>query len=262
MLLENKVGIVTGGGMGMGEAVAKRWAAEGARVVLTDINSEAGQAVADSIQTGGGEARFVLADSGSEEDWENVISLTIQEFGGLDIMHNNAGIHFWYNIINDPIEKWDEMMRVNLRGVFLGCRFAIPKIIERGGGAIVNTSSISAKAGGPAQALYGASKAGVTQFTRSLARMYGPNGIRVNAINPGVIAAPMMRQAAAEAAESRADEADQMADPPPAGPTRGGPALGRLGTAEEIASVVTFLVSDEASYVSGVDLTVQRIIIT
>ena len=100
MLLENKVGIVTGGGMGMGEAVAKRWAAEGARVVLTDINSEAGQAVANSIQTGGGEARFVLADSGSEEDWENVISLTIQEFGGLDIMHNNAGIHFWYNIIN------------------------------------------------------------------------------------------------------------------------------------------------------------------
>ena len=249
MLLENKVGIVTGGGMGMGEAVAKRWAAEGAHVVLTDINSEAGQAVADSIQQGGGEARFVLADSGSEEDWENVI----QEFGGLDIMHNNAGIHFWYNILNDPIEKWDEMMRINLRGVFLGCRFAIPKIIERGGGAIVNTSSISAKAGGPAQALYGASKAGVTQFTRSLARMYGPNGIRVNAINPGVIDTPMMRQAAAEAAESRADDED----PPPAGPTRGGAALGRLGTAEEIASVVTFLVSDEASYVSGVDLTVD-----
>ena len=254
MLLEEKVGIVTGAGMGMGKAVARRWASEGAHVVLTDINSEAGQTVADSIQAGGGEARFVLADSGSEEDWENVISLTLQEFGGLDIMHNNAAVHFWFDTLNDPIEKWDELMRVNLRGVFLGCRFAIPKMIDRGGGAIVNTSSVSALHGVPLQALYGASKAGVSLLTRSLARAYGPNGIRVNAINPGTIDTPMLHQAAAEAAEMRSDD---EGPPGEQGPSANPSALGRLGTAEEIANVVTFLVSDEASYVSGVELPVD-----
>ena len=143
---------------------------------------------------------------------------------------------------------------MNLRGVLLGCRYAIRHMITAGGGAIVNTSSVSALHGVPLQGLYGSTKAGVINLTRSLARAYGPQGVRVNAICPGSIDTPMLHTAAAEAAEMRGDD-----DPPPARRGGVGPTLdgGRLGSADEIASVVTFLVSDEASYVSGVFLPVD-----
>ena len=254
MLLEGKVGIVTGAGMGMGEAVARRWAREGARVIATDVNDEAGHATAEAITAAGGEAHYVHADSSSEDDWRAVSSYAINELGGLHVLHNNAAIHFWFDSLEDPMEKWDQMMDVNLRGVLLGCRYAIRHMITAGGGAIVNTSSVSALHGVPLQGLYGSTKAGVINLTRSLARAYGPQGVRVNAICPGSIDTPMLHTAAAEAAEMRGDD-----DPPPARRGGVGPTLdgGRLGSADEIANVVTFLVSDEASYVSGVFLPVD-----
>ncbi len=255
MLLEGKVGIVTGAGMGMGEAVARRWAREGARVIATDVDDEAGHATVEAIAAAGGDARFVHADAASEDDWRATTAYAVNELGGLHILHNNAAIHFWFDSLKDPLEKWDQMMAVNLRGVLLGCRFAIAHMITAGGGAIVNTSSVSALHGVPLQGLYGSTKAGVINLTRSLARAYGAQGVRVNAICPGTIDTPMLHTAAAEAAELR-DESDE---PVNRGGGGTGPTLdgGRLGTADEIASVVTFLVSDEASYVSGVYLPVD-----
>lgn len=254
MLLEGKVGIVTGAGMGMGAAVARRWAREGARVIATDVDDEAGRATEEAIAAAGGDVRFIHADAASEDDWRAVTAHAVRELGGLHVLHNNAAIHFWFDSLNDPLERWDQMMAVNLRGVYLGCRFAIPHMIEAGGGAIVNTSSVSALHGVPLQGLYGATKAGVINLTRSLARAYGPQGVRVNAICPGTIDTPMLHTAAAEAAELNARD-----DQPPASGGGVGPTLdgGRMGTADEIASVVTFLVSDEASYVSGVALPVD-----
>ena len=244
MLLEGKVGIVTEAGMGMGEAVAASWAREGARVIATDVDDEASHATVAAITAADGDARFVHAHASSEDDWRSVTDFAANELGGLHILHNNAAVHVWFDTLNDPIEKWDQMMNINLRGVFLGCRLAIPHMIEAGGGAIVNTSSVSALHSVPLQGLYGSTKAGVINLTRSLARAYGPQGVRVNAICPGTIDTPMLHTAAAEAAE--------MA--PASGQGSGGgfgPSHGRMGSADEIANVVTFLVSEEASYVSG-----------
>ena len=152
------------------------------------------------------------------------------------------------------MEKWDQMMAINLRGVLLGCRYAIRHMITAGGGSIVNTSSVSALHGVPLQGLYGSTKAGVINLTRSLARAYGPQGVRVNAICPGAIDTPMLHAAAAEAAELYSNENGPTGSQGGSGPSLDG---GRLGSPEEIANVVTFLVSEEASYVSGVFLPVD-----
>lgn len=250
MLLEGKVGIVTGAGMGMGEAVARRWAREGAAVVATDVDDAAGRSTVDDITRAGGRAVFVQADAASESDWKTVTERAVDEFGGLHILHNNAAVHFFFDLLNDPMEKWDRMMAINLRGVYLGCRLSIPHMIEAGGGAIVNSASVSGLTGVPLQGLYGSTKAAVILLTRSLARAYGAQGVRVNAICPGTIDTPMLHAAVAEAAE--------LSPGARTGASPGvGPALNRMGTPDEIASVVTFLVSDEASYVSGVWLPVD-----
>jgi NAD(P)-dependent dehydrogenase (short-subunit alcohol dehydrogenase family) len=250
MKLEGKVGIVTGGGMGMGEAVARRWAREGAAVVVTDVNEEQGAATAAIINDTGGRAIFLRADSSSEEDWQRVTKEAVGAFGAIHALHNNAGIHLWFDPLNDSMEIWDRLMNINLRGVFLGCRAVIPHMIAAGGGAIVNTASTSGLQGVPLQAAYGASKSGVILMTRSLANAYGAFNVRVNAICPGTIETPMLRTAAAE---GRARTESSVAP----GSTSPSVALRRMGTADEIASVVTFLVSDESSYVTGVWLPVD-----
>ncbi|MFN0095007.1 MAG: SDR family NAD(P)-dependent oxidoreductase [Dehalococcoidia bacterium] len=248
MRLEGKVGIVTGAGMGMGEAVAKRWAREGAAVTLTDVDEAAGKRTAATINDTGGRAIFVKADVSEPGDWENVVQATLSEFGKITTLHNNAGIHYWFDPLNDPIEKWDRMIDVNLKGVFLGCRATIPHMIEAGGGAIVNTSSTSGLQGVPLQAPYTASKAGVILLTRTLALTYGAQNVRVNAICPGPIDTPMLH----DAVETRRT-APRPATARPGSAT----ALGRIGTPEEIANAVTFLVSDEASFITGVWLPVD-----
>ncbi|MCC6419274.1 MAG: SDR family oxidoreductase [Gemmataceae bacterium] len=251
MRLDGKVGIVTGAGMGMGEAVARRWAREGAAVVVADVNDEAGDRTVAAIKESGGRAVFVHADVSSEADWATITGRALSEFGGLHILHNNAGIHLWIDPLKDPIALWDRMMAINLKGVFLGCRAAIPHMIAAGGGAIVNTSSTSGLHGVPLQGVYGATKAGVLMLTRSLAKQYGPQNVRVNAICPGPIDTPMLHQAAREMADIR-ERSDSGALP------QGSvTALGRMGTPDEIANAVTFLVSDEASFITGTWLPVD-----
>lgn len=244
MRLKDRVGIVTGAGMGMGEAVAKRWAAEGAKVVLLDVDDDAAKGVAEAISGGGGDAVSLHADVANESDWERATSETLSRFGRIDMLHNNAGIHRWFDPLEDSIDVWDRIIDVNLRGVFLGCRAVIPHMLQVGGGAIVNTSSTSALRGVPLQAPYTSSKGGVILLTRTLARTYGRRGIRVNAICPGPIDTPMLHQAAEEMQEMEPARVSQMSE-------GAGTALGRIGTPEEIANVVTFLVSDEASFVTG-----------
>jgi NAD(P)-dependent dehydrogenase (short-subunit alcohol dehydrogenase family) len=248
MLLEGRVGIVTGGGMGMGEAVARRWAKEGAAVVISDVDATAGAAVAASINATGGRAIFVQADVRSADDWRRVTDAAVATFGKITTLHNNAGVHRWFDALEGPLEDWDLMIDVNLKGVYLGCRAVIPYMIEAGGGAIVNTASTSGLQGVPGQAPYTASKGGVILLTRTMAVTFGPKNIRVNAICPGAIDTPMLRTAAAEIRELR----EKL------GGTRGQPnVLGRVGRPDEIAAAVTFLVSDEASYITGAWLPVD-----
>jgi NAD(P)-dependent dehydrogenase (short-subunit alcohol dehydrogenase family) len=179
-----------------------------------------------------------------------VTDAALSAYGKVTTLHNNAGIHQWFDPLNDPIEVWDRMIAVNLRGVFLGCRAVIPHMIAAGGGAIVNTSSTSGLQGVPLQGPYTASKGGVILLTRTLARSYGPQNVRVNAICPGPIDTPMLRTAAREIRDLTADR--------PRTPTRGSETvLGRIGTPEEIAAAVTFLVSDESSFITGVWLPVD-----
>lgn len=248
MLLEGRVGIVTGGGMGMGEAVARRWAKEGAAVVISDVDATAGAAVAASINDAGGRAIFVQADVRSLDDWRRVTDAAISNFGKITTLHNNAGVHRWFDALEGPLDDWDLMIDVNLKGVYLGCRAVIPYMIEAGGGAIVNTASTSALQGVPGQAPYTASKGGVILLTRTMAVTFGAKNIRVNAICPGAIDTPMLRTAASEIRDLR----EKLGGP------RGQPnVLGRVGRPEEIAAAVTFLVSDEASYITGAWLPVD-----
>jgi NAD(P)-dependent dehydrogenase (short-subunit alcohol dehydrogenase family) len=250
VLLEGKVGIVTGAGSGMGAATALRWAQEGARVVVQDLRLEAADGTASEITGSGGQAIAVQGDVSDEKDWERIVSATLAAFGPPTILHNNAGMHHWFDPLTAPVEDWDRMLDVNLRGVFLGCRAAIPHMIEAGGGAIVNTSSTAGLMGVPRQLDYAASKAGVISLTRSLARLYGRHNVRVNTVCPGAVDTPMLREAAREALEINPRLAQMLE-------SGTGSALRRMAQPQEIANVVTFLVSDQASYVTGATIPVD-----
>jgi NAD(P)-dependent dehydrogenase (short-subunit alcohol dehydrogenase family) len=250
VLLEGKIGIVTGAGSGMGAATALRWGQEGARVVVQDVRLEAADGTASGILNAGGQAVAVQGDVSQEGDWQRIIAATLEAFGPPTILHNNAGMHHWFDPLSAPVEDWDRMLDVNLRGVFLGCRAAIPHMIEAGGGAIVNTASTAALVGVPRQADYAASKAGVVSLTRSLARLYGRHNVRLNTVCPGAVDTPMLREAAREALDINPRLAEMLQ-------SGTGAALRRMARPEEIANVVTFLVSDQASYVTGATIPVD-----
>jgi NAD(P)-dependent dehydrogenase (short-subunit alcohol dehydrogenase family) len=240
--LKGKVAIVTGGASGIGRAVARSFADEGAKVMICDVEEEAGAAVAAEIADRGGEALFRHCDVGERLDVRNLVCATTDAFERLDILVNNAGIVAGGDFLTLEEADFDRVIRVNLKGQFLVGQAAaqqMVKQIEEGGapGTIINMSSINAVVAIPTQAAYAASKGGVKQLTEAMALSLAPYGIRVNAIGPGTIATPM---AGAVNTDERAQKMVLSRTP-----------LGRIGQPEEIASVAVFLASDAASYMTG-----------
>jgi NAD(P)-dependent dehydrogenase (short-subunit alcohol dehydrogenase family) len=245
--LDVRVALVTGAASGIGRCTALAFAAEGARVVVSDVQSEPGRATVDLIETAGGEAIFVAADVSRREDVERLVSTGVETFGRLDYAHNNAGVsglaqpgtefHMY------PEQLWDQVLGINLKGVWLCMQAEIAHMLGHGGGAIVNTASIAGLVGGFGGA-YSAAKHGVVGLTRVAALEYAARGIRVNAVCPGVIETPMVDQLFA----SRPQVRDFLLSGEP---------IGRFGRPEEIAVAVVWLCSDAASFLTGVALPVD-----
>ena len=243
-----KVALVTGAAMGLGAETARRLAQEGARVMLTDLDEAAGDAVAAEIVAAGGNAAFLRHDVAQESDWEAVIAATVARFGGLQVLVNNAGISGGtLPLLEHSLEDWRRVMSVNLDGVFLGLRHGGPAIAASGGGSIINLSSILGKVGLPNAAAYCASKGGVLLLTKAAALEWAPLGLRVNSVHPGFIETPMVT-AAMRNAENGNEMRDQLIS---------AHALGRFGTPREIADAILFLASDESSFMTGAELVVD-----
>jgi NAD(P)-dependent dehydrogenase (short-subunit alcohol dehydrogenase family) len=239
MRLENKVAIVTGGGAGIGEAIAKRFAQEGARVVVAEVDPARGQSTVGSIQNLGGEAVFVQTDVSSEAQVTGMVETTLKRFGRIDILVNNAAVLMSYETRAHELsnEEWDRTINVNLRGYWLCSKYAIPSMLAQGAGTILFIASRTGLRGFAGLAAYSASKGGVLALMRSMAADYAPDGIRINAIIPGTMDTPM--------------NAKEFSEPGarnkyiPRIPAR------RLGVASDIAGMATFLATDEAAFCVG-----------
>ena len=240
--LQNKVAIITGAGSGMGEATALTFAQQGAKVVATDINTAAVEAVVARIKEAGGEAIAVSHNVAARADWENVFAQAIEAFGAVNILVNNAGISLPTPFAEQTEAMWDKVYNINVDSVMLGMQLAV-KHMEENGGSIVNISSTAALTGMAGSGAYTASKGAVSAITRAAAVEFGKKNIRVNAINPGYIITPM--------------SAPQMENPQYKAHFLNGIALPELGTAQNIADTVVFLASDEAAHISGINLAVD-----
>lgn len=240
MRLAGKVALVTGGASGIGEATARLCAREGARVVVADRRGPAAEDVAEAIKANGGEATAVAANVADAGEVEAMVAQTAETYGGLDVLVNNAGINRLASATELSEELWDRIVDVDLKSVWLGCKYAIP-VMRRGGrgGTIVNTASISGIAGDRQMPAYNAAKAGVINLTRALAIEYGRDNIRVNCVCPGAVLTRLLLAALTPEVEARIKAAYP---------------LGRLGRPEEIANGILFLASDESSFVTGAAL--------
>ncbi len=240
--LGGKVAIVTGGAGGIGRASALALARDGARGTVVDVDGDGAARVAAEIRAGGAEALAITADVSEEAEVAAMVSTTVGTFGRLDVLHNNAALTSADVLSRDTIvtemtlEVWDRTLAVNLRSQMLGCKHAIPAMLANGGGAIVNMSSAAANVGDVTRVAYGVSKAGVQALTRYVATAYGKQGIRANAIVPGLVVTPAVTAQLSD--EMLASIAETNLTP-------------YLGQPEDIAGVVVFLASDDARYVTG-----------
>lgn len=247
MRLAGKSAIVTGAAGGIGRATALAMAAEGAKVAVVDLNPAGAQEVAEQIRAAGGEAVAIVADVASEPDIEAVVARTVEAFGTVNVVFNNAGIIRRTTVLETSVEMWDQVFAVNVRSIFLMCKHVVPVMAAAGGGSIVNTGSGWGLKGGGRAVSYCASKGAVVNLTRALAIDHGPQGIRVNSVNPGDVDTGMLRDEAQQLAQDTASFLAEAADRP----------LERMGQPEEIAAAVVWLASDEASYVTGAALSVD-----
>ena len=236
-LLSNKTAIVTGAGSGIGAASAQRFAVEGASVVVADIRRHKAELIVAEIEALGGIATAVEVDVADEASVAAMMETCVKEFGGIDVLFNNAGTLRPGTAVDLDAADWDLVMGVNVRSVFLGAKYAVPHMRARGGGSIVNTASISGLHGDGGAVVYAASKGAVINLTRALSTDHAPEGIRVNAVCPGTIATPPVQR--------------MMANPTALEVNLRAHSLGRLGQPEEIANAAVWLASDEASFVTG-----------
>lgn len=241
-MFEHRVAIVTGAAAGIGRATAVAFAEQGAAVIVADIDDESGKAVAAEIESDGGQAVYVHCDVTRDEDVQEMVAAAVDKFGRLDYAFNNAGIEIEQQKLADGHESdFDQIIDVNVKGVWRCMKHQIPVMLTHGGGAIVNTASIAGLGAAPKMSIYSASKHAVIGLTKSAAVEYAKKGIRVNAVCPAVIDTDMFRRAAA----SDPRKAEYAAAMHP---------VGRLGTAEEIAAAVLYLCSDGARFTTGVAL--------
>ena len=241
--LKNKVAIITGAAKGQGEFEARLFASEGATVVLCDIDVEACGKTAEEISSSGGSAVSMTLDVTSEPNWIGVIEQTVEFFGKLDILVNNAGIYSRVPIENASVDEFDHILEVNLRGVFLGTKHAIPAMRTSGGGSIINISSTAGIVGNVGSGAYGASKGGVRSFTKYTAIQHASEGIRANSVHPGPIDTDMISDNLSTA-EGRKSTESRIP-------------MGRVGSIEDVAMGVLFLATDESSYMTGSELVID-----
>ena len=235
--LADKVTLITGGGSGIGRATCLLFAKEGATVSVADYDKEGGQETVQQIQTGGGSASFIQADVSQSADVQRMISATIETYGRIDVLFNNAGIEGpSAKLANYPEDAWEKVIGIDLTSVYLGMKYVIPHMVEQGGGVILSTASVAGLVGFPGSGAYAAAKAGVINMTRMVALEYANKNIRVNCICPGIIATPMAERVIGE----RPEEQVVRMEP-----------IGRLGKAEDIANAALFLASDESSFATG-----------
>jgi 3-oxoacyl-[acyl-carrier protein] reductase len=239
MTLEGKVALVTGAARGMGEAEVRRLRADGAAVVAADILDGDGKRLADSL---GDRVRYLHLDVASEEQWQAAVEQTEREFGRLDVLVNNAGILRFNAITDTSLEEFRQVIDVNLVGVFLGMKTAIPAMRRAGGGSIVNISSVSGQYGGPRTAHYAASKAGLISLAQVIARFGAQYNVRSNTIAAGLIASDMAAAGMAAASVQKAAESI---------------VLKRLGTPQDVADAAVFLASDASSYITAQTINVN-----
>jgi NAD(P)-dependent dehydrogenase (short-subunit alcohol dehydrogenase family) len=246
MRLQGKVAVITGAGSGIGREAALLFAREGARVVVADVNDGGGEETVRDVESAGGTALYVHADVSSAASVENMIRQAEQAFGKLDVLFNNAGIFpdEDSSVVDTPEDVWDQVMNVNLKGVYLGCRFGIPALQRSGGGSIINTASFVALVGAATpQIAYTASKGGVLSMTREIAVEFARQNIRANAICPGPVETPLLKTIMSDPDRRQR----RMVHIPP----------GRLAQPQEIANAALFLASDESSYVNGATFVVD-----
>jgi len=244
-----KVALVTGAGTGLGRAAALLLAAEGAKLVVTDIDEAAAHQTADLITWGGGEALHIVHDVSSPEAWPQVMAAVLKRFGRLDVLVNNAGIAIARNIEDTSLEEWRRTMAVNLDGVFLGCQEGIKLMKQSGGGSIINLSSIDGIIGEAELAAYCASKGGVRTLTKAVAVHCAEKryGIRCNSIHPGYIWTPQTENYLRDLGTLDAEKAKALSRHP----------IGFLGDPDDIAYMVLYLASDESKFVTGSEMVVD-----
>ena len=239
--LAGKVALISGGASGIGAAHARVFAAEGAKVVVGDLQEEMGKGVTNGITKSGGEAVFIRLDVSKEEDWANAVKTAVSRFGKLTTLINNAGIYWPEGVEAETLEKWNKMIAVNQTGVWLGMKAAIPAMRNAGGGAIVNISSLYGIIGSPSSISYHATKGAVRIMSKAAALEYARQGIRVNSIHPGQIDTPILVNLTPE-------QHEQIKAATP---------VGRMGKPEEIAYGSLYLCSDEAAFTTGIELTID-----
>lgn len=241
--LDGRVALVTGAASGIGKATSRRLASEGAAVVVTDLQDEAGEAVAAGIREDGGRAIFVHHDVSRQADWEAALQATREEFERLDILVNNAGIGDTAPIEETELDDYEKTIAVDQTGVFLGMKLAAPMLIDSGHGSVINISSIFGTTGGfGASPAYHAAKGAITTLSKNAALHWAAEGVRVNSIHPGFIDTPLLDQAKGTPFE------ELMVSTTP---------MGRLGRPEEVAAAIAYLAGDDASFVTGTELYVD-----
>ena len=242
--LEGKVALITGAARGQGQAEARLFAREGAKVLLGDVVDDEGEQVAREIVEAGGTARYVHLDVSKRADWEAAVALAESAWGGLHVLVNNAGIANRSGITDTDDELWNRVIAINQTGTFLGMRTAVPALRRAGGGSIVNISSVLATMGSGNSVAYTASKGAITAMTRTVSVELATENIRVNCVHPGAIETPMVQELLGDDQEGRRE---MIARHP----------IGRVGEPEEVASGVLFLASDESSFVTGATLVID-----
>ena len=245
--LAGKVAIVTGAGQGIGEAIARRLSEEGAAVVAAHRSQERGGELVDTLQEAGGEAVYIRTDVTREEDLVNLAQRTLERYGQIDVLCNNAGVGLLRSVVESTEAEYDYIMDVNVRGVFLACKHVLPTMVERSAGTVVNVASVASFVGFRRDAAYCASKGAVLMLTRQMALDYAPRGIRINAVCPGFIETSEFRHFVAQQDDPDAALAEVTAMHP----------LSRIGTPAEVAGAVAFLAGEDASFVTGAALVVD-----
>jgi NAD(P)-dependent dehydrogenase (short-subunit alcohol dehydrogenase family) len=245
--LEDKVAIITGAGGGMGRVASERFAAEGAKIVVAEFDEEAGEETVRLVREAGGKASFVKTDVSDEASAARMVKHATEIYGRLDVLYNNAGImpEADHSVVDTDVAIWDKVMAVNVRGVYLGCKYAIPPMLEQGAGSIINIASFVAILGcSVPQDAYTASKGAVLALTKSLAVQFAPRGVRTNSISPGPIETPLLMDWLVKDEEAKKL---RLARNP----------TGRFGKPEEIVHVAVYLASDESRWTNGANLVID-----